>query len=50
MNKKLKLEMKNIRQEIYTRYGYHPRIAFTLSVAEFNYCIIKTYSKYEKIN
>ena len=44
INKKLKNEMKNIRQEIYEKYGDHPRIAFTLSVAEFNYCIIKTYN------
>ena len=36
--------MKNIRQEIYEKYGDHPKIAFTLSVAEFNYCIIKTYN------
>ena len=43
INKKLNLEMKNIRQKIYERYGDHPKIAFTLSIAEFNYCIIKTY-------
>lgn len=46
INKKLKLELKNIKQEIYERYGEHPRIAFTLSVAEFNYCIIKTYKEF----
>lgn len=44
INRKLKNEMKNIRQEIHERYGDHPRIVFTLSVAEFNYCIIKTYN------
>ncbi len=46
INAKLKQEMRNIRKEIYDKYGDHPRILFTLSIAEFNYCIIKTYKEF----
>ena len=46
INKKLKLEMESIRRDIYDKYGDHPRIAFTLSIVEFNYCIIKTYNEF----
>ena len=46
INVKLKQEMRNIMSEIYDKYGDHPRILFTLSIAEFNYCIIKTYKEF----
>lgn len=42
-NKALEEEMKNIRDEICNKYSAQPRITFTLSIAEFNLCIIKTY-------
>lgn len=46
LNKKLKEEMKKIKEDIYNRYQDHPRIVFTVSVAEFNFCIIKTYLEF----
>lgn len=45
-NKKLQIEMQNIKKEVCIKYSDHPRIAFTMSIAEFNLCIIEIYMKF----
>ncbi len=45
-NKKLKSEMEHIWKEIYDKYHNHPRIIFTVSLAEFNLAIIKIHKSF----
>ena len=42
-NKKIQNEMIELRQKIYNEFGDNPRIMFTMSIAEFQLCILKIY-------
>jgi len=42
-NKKIQDEMVKLRQKIYNEFGDNPRIMFTMSIAEFQLCILEIY-------
>lgn len=43
---KMEEEMNRFKEEIYIKFGDHPRIVFSLSIAEYNLCIIKIYMRF----
>lgn len=42
-NKKIQEEMINLKQKIYNKFQDNPRIMFTMSIAEFQLCILEIY-------
>ncbi len=45
-NKTLENEMKKIKEDIHKKYQDNARIVYTISMIEFNFCIIKTYVEF----
>lgn len=45
-NKKLSMEMKKIKSEIYDKYSDVPNIIFTVAIAEFNLCVLLIYKEF----
>ena len=46
INSKIEEEINKLKKEIYEKFGDHPRIVFSLSIAEYNFCIIRIYMKF----
>lgn len=42
----MKKEMERFKEEIYKKFENHPKIVFSLSIAEYNLCIFKIYMKF----
>ncbi len=46
LNAKMKKEMIKFKEEIYEKFQDHPRIVFSLAIAEYNLCVIKIYKNF----